>query len=300
MRFNRRARLDTSRIRDRRGRRAGGGRGAGVAAGGFGTLLLIVVALLTGVDPGAILGLETGAAPEPQAPAGGGALSSCRTGADVQRNADCRYVVIENSLQAFWDGEFRQRSASYTPATFTAFSGQVQTGCGTASSQVGPFYCAADAGVYLDLGFFQTLETHLGAQGGDFAEAYVIAHEFGHHVQNLAGQMERVQTREGPDSDAVRLELQADCLAGVWAHGATEPGADGGEPLITEITAADIAEGIDAAEAVGDDYIQERFGGSVTPETWTHGSSEQRRRWFERGLAGGELEQCDTFSAAAL
>jgi len=278
----------------------GGMRRGGVAAGGLGTLLLVVVALLAGVDPGAIMGLDSGGGPAPQTGAGAGSLAQCRTGADVQRDADCRYVVIENSVQAFWDAEFSERGARYVPATFTAFSGQVATGCGTASSQVGPFYCPADAGVYLDLGFFDTLRTQLGAQGGDFAEAYVIAHEFGHHVQSLAGQMDRVRTHEGHDSDAVRLELQADCLAGVWANGATATGPDGTEPLITEITPADIAEGIDAAETVGDDYIQERFGGSVTPETWTHGSSDQRRRWFELGLAEGELETCDTFAATEL
>jgi uncharacterized protein len=295
MRFNRRARLDTSRIRDRRGAR---GRSGGVVAGGLGGLLLVVVALVTGIDPSVVLG-GGGGDSSLQAPADGG-LAECRTAADVEQDADCRFVVVENSVQDFWEREFGERGARYSTATFTAFSGQVATGCGTASSQVGPFYCPADAGVYLDLGFFDVLRSRLGAQGGDFAEAYVIAHEFGHHVQNLAGQMERVRTREGPDSDAVRLELQADCLAGVWAQGATEPGADGSAPLITEITEADIAEGIDAAETVGDDYIQERFGGTVTPETWTHGSSEQRRRWFERGLASGELEVCDTFSATQL
>src|SRR5680860_697196 len=228
MRFNRRARLDTSRVRDRRGMGRvmgrvgghGGMRRGGVAAGGLGTLLLVVVALLAGIDPGAIMGLDSGGGPAPQTGAGPGAsagsLAQCRTGADVQRDADCRYVVIENSVQAFWDAEFSERGARYVPATFTAFSGQ------------------------------------------------------------------------------------ADCLAGVWANGATATGPDGTEPLITEITPADIAEGIDAAETVGDDYIQERFGGSVTPETWTHGSSDQRRRWFELGLAEGELETCDTFAATEL
>jgi uncharacterized protein len=297
MRINRRARLNTGNVRDRRGigGRAGIGRG-GAAAGGIGTLVIIVVAMALGVDPGALLG-GGGAAIE--APAGG-ALEDCRTGADVETNEECRFVAFENSIQGYWSEEFERAGSRYTPALFTTFTDGVRTGCGQASSQVGPFYCPADAGVYLDLGFFRVLESQLGAQGGDFAEAYVLAHEFGHHVQNLTGQMERVRTREGADSDAVRLELQADCYAGVWAHHATTTSADGAEPIITEITEADVAEGIDAAEVIGDDYIQERFGGSVTPETWTHGSSEQRRRWFLAGMEEGSPERCDTFAASSL
>jgi uncharacterized protein len=287
MRFNRRTRLDTSQVRDRRG----AGRGVAVG-GGVGGILLVLVALALGVDPGV---LSDEGAPSGGEPPGGG-LTECRTGADIETNPECRFVAVENSVQDFWAATL----PGYMPATFTTFTGAVATGCGRASSQVGPFYCPADHGVYLDLGFFEVLRTQLGAQGGDFAEAYVIAHEYGHHVQNLTGQMERVGKREGEDSDAVRLELQADCLAGVWAHHATTTPAADGEPVISEISEADIAEGVDAAETVGDDYIQERFGGSVTPETWTHGSSEQRRRWFRQGLATGDAAACDTFSAADL
>jgi len=261
--------------------------------GGLGGLVLLVVALLTGVDPGALLDQ---AAPS-QPGGGGGQLEQCRTGADIETNPECRFVAIENSVQGFWSDEFERRGADYRPATFTTFSGGVRTGCGAASSQVGPFYCPADRGVYLDLTFFDTMRTQLGAKGGDFAEAYVVAHEYGHHVQNLTGQMQRVRTREGADSDAVRLELQADCYAGVWAAAATQTRTAGGEPIITEITRADVAEAIDAAETVGDDYIQERMRGTVTPETWTHGSSEQRRAWFERGMSTGDPASCDTFSA---
>ncbi len=165
---------------------------------------------------------------------------------------------------------------------------------------MGPFYCPADEGIYLDIGFFSVLEQQLGARGGDLAEAYVVAHEVGHHIQHLLGQMERVRTREGPESDAVRLELQADCLAGVWAHHATRTPAAGSDvPVISEITDEDLAIAIDAAETVGDDYIQGRQG-SVTPETWTHGSSDQRARWFETGRAAGDIDDCDTWAAAEL
>ena len=313
MKFNRRARLDTSQIRDRRGRGRGGGLGGGMG-GGFGRrgggmgmgrgigggiggiILLLVVVLVGGGGGGNLLSGGGGEA----GPAGGELETSCRTGADIDTNRECRFVAVENSVQAHWEEQFARSGQDYQPAPFNAFSGGVSTGCGQASSAVGPFYCPADGGVYLDLGFFDELRTKFGAEGGDFAEAYIIAHEYGHHVQNLTGQNDRVQTREGPTSDAVRLELQADCYAGVWAGAATEVGPDGGQPLITEVTAEDIANAIDAAEKVGDDYIQERFGNGVNPESWTHGSSEQRRRWFEIGFGAGDPRTCDTFSAQDL
>ena len=292
MRFNRGARLDTSRIRDRRGR------GGGIAVGGgLGGIVIVVLILLAGGDPSALLG--DGGGGGGSAPADGG-LQQCATAGDVESQADCRFVVVENSLRDFWVDRFERSRVPYADASFTTFSGAVNTGCGSASSQVGPFYCPADRGIYLDLGFFDVLRDRLGAQGGDFAEAYVVAHEYGHHIQNLTGQMERVASRSGAESDAVRLELQADCYAGVWAHHATATTTSGGEALITEITRSDIAEAVDAAETVGDDYIQERMGGTVSPETWTHGSSEQRRRWFEQGLSTGDPNGCDTFAAGAL
>lgn len=272
----------------------GGGRmgGSGMAVGGgVGGIVVLLIALFTGIDPSALMQDEGGGG---SAGPAGGALEQCRTGADIEANPECRFVAVQNSVENFWEAEFEKAGARYTPATFTTFEGRINTGCGSASSQVGPFYCPRDRGVYLDINFFRTLQTQLGAEGGDFAEAYVVAHEYGHHVQNLTGQMDRVKSQQGANSDAVALELQADCYAGVWAHAATT-GVDGQEPIITEISKDDIAEAVDAAETVGDDYIQERMQGTVTPETWTHGSSEQRRTWFERGMSTGDPGQCDTF-----
>src|SRR5688572_10881031 len=171
MKFNRRARLDTSSIRDRRG--MGGGRGVAVG-GGLGGLVLLIFALVTGVDPTAIIGQA-----QPDAGPGGGELEQCRTGADIESNPECRFVAVQNSIQNYWEETFASSGLDYRPATFNTFTGAVQTGCGSASSQVGPFYCPPDHGVYLDLGLFDTMRTQLGAEGGDFAEAYVIAHEYG-------------------------------------------------------------------------------------------------------------------------
>ena len=180
----------------------------------------------------------------------------------------------------------------YTPAKTVFYTDSVQTGCGYASSQVGPFYCPADKQVYIDLGFFDELQSRFGAEGGPFAEAYVLAHEYGHHIQDLTGTLKRAQQGSGPEGGSVRTELQADCYAGVWANHAVETG------LIENLTQADINSGIDAAGAVGDDRIQERTQGQVNPETWTHGSSEQRRRWFSKGYETGQPSQCNTFAGS--
>jgi predicted metalloprotease len=295
VKFNRRARLDTSQISDRRGR----GRGGTVAAGGgVGALVILLVALCTGGDPSSVI--ETTNQVQAQQGEIDSLETQCQIGADVEENPDCRFVFYVNSIQDYWDDEFARRGATYSPATTNFFTGAVQTGCGGASSQVGPFYCPADQSVYLDLGFFDQLRTQFGGSGGDFAEAYVLAHEYGHHIQNLTGQMQQVRPGSGPTSGAVRLELQADCFAGVWARHATTTDTAEGEPLITEVTEEDINEGLNAAATVGDDYIQERFQGTVSPESWTHGSSEQRQRWFAVGYRTGDLAACDTFSTNQL
>lgn len=298
MRFNRRARLDSSQVSDRRGMSTGGKAAAG---GGIGALLIALVTLLTGGNPASILTSDGGGGPLAPEPGGGGEMQTeCSTVADIDENPDCRFVAYVNSIQAFWTDEFADRGGDYTLANTTFFTDAVATSCGNATSQVGPFYCPGDQNVYLDLGFFDTLRSQFGGSGGMFAEAYVIAHEYGHHVQNLTGVMGQIDQRDtGPTSDAVRLELQADCYAGVWAHNATEATQDG-QPLIAELTQADIRDGLNAAEIVGDDYIQERFQGSVTPESWTHGSSDQRQRWFVAGFDSGDVGRCDTFSTNQL
>ncbi len=224
------------------------------------------------------------------------AVEGCRTGADAQSSQECRIVAVVNSIQDYWSSSID----SYQPAITNFFSGSVSTGCGSASSAVGPFYCPADTQVYIDLGFFDTLESRFGASGGDFAEAYVLAHEYGHHVQNLLG-IEPGDRSTGAGSGSVRLELQADCFAGVWAHHATTtPDPRTGEVLILELTEQDIADALSAAAAVGDDRIQESSQGRVDPESWTHGSAEQRQRWFTTGWRAGDPTECDTFAAEQL
>ncbi len=288
MKFNRGAKLEGDLVRDRRGV---SGRGMAVG-GGIGGIVVALIALLTGVnvDFGAGGGDAASTSQE-------GALESqCQTGADIETNSECRYVAYVTSIDEYWDAEFARRGGQYTPAQTIVFSGGVQTACGAASSTAGPFYCPGDQQVYLDLNFFATLQQQFGGGGGDFAEAYVLAHEYGHHVQNLTGQMDQVRSQQGETSDAVRLELQADCYAGIWARHATETPDEEGNILITELTEEDIREGLDAARVVGDDYIQERFQGTVSPETWTHGSSEKRQQWFLTGFQTGRMEACDTFS----
>ena len=278
--------LDTSQVSDVRGRRMGGG----LAIGGGAGVVLLIITLLLGGNPGDLLGGSSGVQSGP-VPASD-LRERCRTGADAEKYDDCRIVGVVNSVQAYWEKAYRR----YEPAQTEMFNGATTTACGNATSAVGPFYCPGDSKVYLDLGFFGDLRERLGAQGGAFAQAYVVAHEYGHHVQNLTGAMARAQRSRdtGPRSASVRLELQADCYAGAWAANAVETG------YLVKLTKADIDDGLDAAAAVGDDRIQERAQGRVDPESWTHGSSEQRQVWFLRGYESGSPDDCDTFAANAL
>ena len=294
MRFRRRARLDPGQVTDVRGRRMGRG-GLAVGGGGLGLVGLVVYLLFAFLSGGGGLGQL---APLEDQQVGVGDSPSevsqeCRTGQDANERQDCRIVGVINSVQEFWDGVFQRSGRQYPTVDTVFFTDQVETACGSATSQVGPFYCPADELVYIDFGFFDELQARFGAGGAPFAQAYVIAHEYGHHVQNQLGVLESIGSdTQGPESRAVRSELQADCYAGVWAANAVELG------VIEELTQADINDGLDAAEAIGDDRIQERTQGQVSPETWTHGSSEQRRRWFSRGYEDGRPAACDTFSGS--
>ena len=280
MEFNDEARLDASQVSDQRGR----GPGLAIGGGGLG-IVGLVLALLLGVNPADLVGGGSGSSAS--STSASDLAERCRTGADANRDLDCRVVGIANSVQAYWAGAIR----GYADAETVLFTGSVSTGCGAASSATGPFYCPADKQVYLDLGFFDDLRSRFGAQGGTFAQAYVIAHEYGHHVQELLGR-DAGGSLQGAQSGSVRLELQADCYAGVWANHAVETG------FITRITPADVADGLDAAAAVGDDRIQGEFQGKVDADTWTHGSSAQRQAWFTTGYRSGRAARCDTFSGS--
>ncbi len=273
----------------------GGPGGLAVGGGGLGIAGIVVFLLFTLLSGGEGLGqlapLEDQQVGRGDTP--GEVSQACQTGEDANTRQDCRIVGVVNSTQQFWNGVFQRSNEQYRYANTVFFTDQVQTACGFASSQVGPFYCPRDQRVYIDLGFFDELQSRFGAGGGPFAQAYVIAHEYGHHVQNLTGVLDRIGSdRQGPQSRAVRTELQADCYAGVWAANAVEAN------LIEELTQADINEGLDAASAIGDDRIQEQTQGQVNPESWTHGSAEQRRRWFSRGYEEGRPAVCDTFTGS--
>jgi hypothetical protein len=306
MRYNEGGGLDTSDIQDRRGGGGGGfggGRGVAVGGGGLGLVGLIVVVLInvlgggggggtggSGIPAGGFSGIGQG-----QSADNAQLAAECDETGDANRSLDCAAVVDIDSIQDFWT----QNLQGYQRADTVFFSGQVQTACGGATSGSGPFYCPADQLVYIDLSFFDTLERDFGAQGGLFVNAYVLAHEYGHHVQNLLGINRQVQQGEtGPTSGTVRLELQADCFAGAWAnHAETVPDETTGQPRIAEITDDDIARALDAAGRIGDDFIQTNLGsGQVDQDAFTHGSSEQRQKWFTIGYQTGDPNQCDTFA----
>jgi len=281
-----RGNVDTSQIEDRRGSRRGvaiGGGGLGIV----GVVLAIVFTLAGGGNSADVLRqLEA-----PSATSTDSQPLNCPNGA--QTNTACFVTAVVNDVQATWSDIFANSGRHYQDTKLVLYTDATSSGCGPANSAVGPFYCPADRKVYLDLGFFQELRDRFGAPG-DFAQAYVIAHEFGHHVQNLLGTSDRVyraeqQNRGNANALSVRLELQADCYAGVWAaHTSAQP-----DP-------SDFNEALDAAAAVGDDRLQKEAGQRVNQDTWTHGSSAERMHWFQRGLSGGSISDCDTFSASSV
>jgi uncharacterized protein len=311
MRFNPKARLDTGRVSDGGGR-TGGGLGGGAmrlpipggakAGGGIGGLIIIILLVVLQqclAGGGGGTGGAGGAFDTSQVAAGDSErYDNCKTGEDANTDADCKRIGVENSLRDYWAQTlFEETGVQFQPATMKTFSGSVSTGCGNATSQVGPFYCPADGQIYMDTSFFdEVLEKQLAGPDGGFVEPYVLAHEYGHHIQNLLGTMGQVRTQQGPRSDAVRLELQADCFAGMWARAAPQTSDSNGEPLVTDITETDIREAIAAAEAVGDDRIQQKTQGQVTEESWTHGSAASRMKWFQIGLSKGTVDGCDTWA----
>jgi uncharacterized protein len=270
-------------VEDRRGMRGP----TRMVGGGLGTVLLVVVALYLGVDPSILF--NQGELPLPGAPESVPYQSS----AEERQLADFVSVVLADTEDT-WHALFRSMGKEYEEPALVLFSGSVQSACGMATAAVGPFYCPADRKVYIDLSFYSDLKTRFGAPG-DFAQAYVIAHEVGHHVQNLVGIADKVQSLRArgdwnqSNQLSVMMELQADCLAGVWAHH-----ADRARHILEE---GDVEEALNAASSIGDDRLQRRAGGAVSPDSFTHGSSTQRVHWFRRGLETGGIGQCNTFAS---
>lgn len=272
------------------------GRNGAIAGGGgiIGILAVVIISAITGVDVSGFLGGGGG---------GGGA-----TGPDEklactydQANADddCRVQGAAASLESYWSGISPELGIKYVPPTETIiFDGSTNTGCGNATSAVGPFYCPPDSTIYLDTAFYADLRSKFGASGGDLAQMYIIAHEWGHHIQHISGITDGLDLQAtGADSDSVRLELQADCFAGSWVGAASTIKDDKGITFLKPVTPQEINDALNAAAAVGDDNIQEKTQGQVNPEGWTHGSSESRQKWFEAGRAGGP-NACNTFEVA--
>lgn len=288
MTFNDNARIDTSKVQRRRG-----GRTAAIGGGSLvGVLVLVLASSWLGVDLTPLAGMF-----------GGGAtpwsdqvvsMEDCRTGADANRDDNCRMAGAANSLDVFWASQVR----GYREPEVALYSGSTQSGCGTASASVGPFYCPSDETIYVDTSFFATLRSDFGATAGPLAQMYVLAHEWGHHISNLTGTLGKVGRDTGASSGSVRLELQADCYAGAWVRDASTVTDAGGTPFLKPVTREQMADAMNAAAAVGDDHIQRSAGQRVNPDGFTHGSSEQRQRWFQTGYEQGATG-CDTFGVSA-
>ena len=294
MTFNDNARIDTSRVSKRRGRGAKGGLIAG--GGGAVALLLLLGSQLLGVD-------LTGFAPVAEQLLSGGAVSdeyrgeldNCATGADANRDAECRMAGASDSLDRYWSQEV---DGYRSPADVVLFESATSSRCGTASAATGPFYCPPEEQIYIDVAFFDALSRDFGAEGGPLAEMYVLAHEWGHHISKLIGTLESAGNESGASSGSVRLELQADCFAGAWVQNASTVTDSSGVPFLKPVTREEITQAMDAAAAIGDDAIMESAGVEVNPERFTHGTSEQRQRWFHTGYERGP-GACTTFQVPA-
>jgi predicted metalloprotease len=274
------------------------GRTTAVAGGGVGVVAIIVflISQFTNVDLSGVTGGDGGLT---QIQGGGTTaepVTECRTGRDANASVDCRMEGAAESLDAYWTTESRQLGIAYTTPEFYLFDGSTDTACGTASASTGPFYCPPDRAIYLDTAFYDDLQAKYGSSGGPLAQMYVVAHEWGHHVQQLQGTFaDTDRSGTGASSGSVRVELQADCYAGAWVGDAATTKSANGETFFEPFTRAQISDALSAASAVGDDSIQERSSDRVDPDSFTHGSSEQRQHWFERGYEQGAVT-CDTLS----
>ncbi|MBB2922172.1 neutral zinc metallopeptidase [Cellulomonas cellasea] len=276
-----------------------GGRGAAVGGGvGLLGIAVFLIAQFTGVDLSGVVGGAQGGATNEEV----GTIGEC-TVEEANTTRECRLSATVQALDAYWAQAVPAAGAEFVAPGVRAFEDSVVTGCGQASASTGPFYCPPDQKIYLDLGFYDLLQSQFGSSGGPLAEIYVTAHEYGHHIQTITGVMDRADRQgTGSTSDSVRVELQADCYAGVYVGNAsrTEDPDRPGTTFMQAPTDEELAQALSAAEAVGDDHIQEQSGGGVNPHTWTHGSSEQRQRWFTTGYNEGDMAACDTFAATDL
>jgi uncharacterized protein len=295
MTFNDDADIQGGRVR-KRGRNVAIGTGIGVGGGGIAVVIVLLLGQFLGVDLSGVVPAEGGGAGSGTS-TGDTDLSRCRTGAQANADVDCRMQGAATSLDTYWTGVL---GAKYTQPQLIIFDGATQTGCGSATADVGPFYCPPDRTVYIDTTFYDDLTSRFGATGGPLAQLYVVAHEWGHHIQNITGIMDGLNLQaSGPSSDSVRLELQADCFAGSWVQGASSTTDEQGRPLLDPPTKAQIADALNAAAAVGDDHIQSTLGsGQVDPESFTHGTSAQRDKWFQIGYEQGP-QACTTFDVSA-
>lgn len=291
MTFNDNARIDTSKVQRRKG-----GRTAMIGGGSLvGVLVLFIASQLLGVNLMPLADMNSTSTPSSEQTVD---LTHCKSGAAANEDDNCRMAGAADSLDVYWDGMLGD---GYQLPGVVLYTGSTSSACGTASTAVGPFYCPRDESIYVDTEFFKSLRSDFGATAGPLAQMYVLAHEWGHHISHLTGTLGKVGNDTGPTSGSVRLELQADCYAGAWVKDASSVKDAAGTAFMKPVTAAEIADALNAAAAVGDDHIQQQAGQSVNPDGFTHGTSEQRQRWFQTGYESGP-GACDTFavSAAAL
>lgn len=299
MTFRGDANFDTRTVSKGGGGRGPSGGAIAVGGGGIVTVILVVLSMIFGVD---LTGLAPSDPISPQSQTqsqGSEEVTGC-TGDDANdpANVTCRMEGGADSMSQFWTTTMAANNIEYADPSVQLFDRQVSTGCGAASSAVGPFYCPPDQRIYIDETFFAQMRDQFGASGGNLAQLYVLGHEWGHHIQNVTGQLGRVQQGDtGPQSSAVRSELQADCYAGAWIAAASQTNDnDGSAPVMAAPTEQEMADALNAAEVIGDDSLQEMGGGGVNPEGWTHGSSEQRQTWLLSGYNDG-VGACDTWNA---